>query len=70
MNPMLRAGGFLAVALLTCVAWLVHYSGNAVARAADQVMRDEVDRGYFSGVVRISRRGQVIFELAYGQADV
>ncbi len=66
---MLRAGGFLAAALLVCTAWLAHYSGNAVARAAGRVMQDEVTRGHFSGVVRISRRGQVIFEKAYGLAD-
>jgi CubicO group peptidase (beta-lactamase class C family) len=60
---------FLGGALLFCSGWLIYYSGNAVARAADKVMRDEVARGNFSGAVLMSRDGQVIFEKAYGEAD-
>jgi CubicO group peptidase (beta-lactamase class C family) len=60
---------FLAGALLVCSGWLFYYSGNAVVRAADKVMQDEVARGNFSGSVLMSRNGRVIFEKAYGAAD-
>ena len=60
---------FLGGALLVCCGWLFYYSGNALVRAADKVMQDEVTRGNFSGTVRMSRDGKVIFEKAYGEAD-
>jgi CubicO group peptidase (beta-lactamase class C family) len=60
---------FLGAAIVGCSGWMVYYSGGAVARAADEVMRDEVARGDFSGTVLVSRDGQSIFEKSYGLAD-
>ncbi len=64
-----RATLFLLGAVVCCAAWLVFYSSGAVARAADSLMRAEVERGRFSGVVLVSREGKTLFQRAYGMAD-
>jgi D-alanyl-D-alanine carboxypeptidase len=69
MRLRVPAGTFLGAVVLASAAWLTHYSAGELAREADKVMRDEVERGSFSGVALISRGGRVLFEKAYGLAD-
>ncbi|HEY4211912.1 MAG TPA: serine hydrolase domain-containing protein [Steroidobacteraceae bacterium] len=64
-----RATLFMLGAVVCCAAWLVFYSHGTLARAADSVMRAEVERGRFSGVVLVRRDGKTLFERAYGIAD-
>jgi CubicO group peptidase (beta-lactamase class C family) len=60
---------FLGVAIIGCGAWLAFYSTGTFARAADQLMRREVERGHFSGTVLISRGPNVLFVKGYGLAN-
>jgi len=60
---------FLGVTIIACGAWLAFYSTGTFARAADQLMQREVERGHFSGTVLISRDANVLFAKGYGLAD-
>jgi len=60
---------FLGAVVLGSAAWLAHYATGEIAREADKVMQDEVERGFFSGLALIGRGGRVVFEKAYGLAD-
>jgi CubicO group peptidase (beta-lactamase class C family) len=62
-------GVFLATVIIACVGWLAFYAHGAVAREANKYMVGQVERGFFSGTVLISRDGQVLFEHAYGMAN-
>ena len=68
MRVRLSSGTFLAVVVVACCGWLAFYARGATARDVDKVMEREVGRG-FSGVVLLKRRGEVIFEHAYGFAN-
>lgn len=63
-----RGALFLGAAITLCSAWLVFYSSGTFARAADQVMQRELQRGHFSGTVLISRGSHVLFAKGYGLA--
>ena len=60
---------FLATVIAASCGWLAFYAHGALARAADNIMQGQVDRGSFSGAVLVSRAGKVLFEHAYGMAD-
>jgi CubicO group peptidase (beta-lactamase class C family) len=60
---------FLGFAVAACGAWLVVYAAGTFDRAADRLMRREVERGHFSGAVSISRGTQVLFSKGYGLAN-
>ena len=60
---------FLAAVIVACVAWLAFYSRGAMGREANKRMEQQVEHGFFSGVVLASRDGKVIFERAYGMAN-
>jgi CubicO group peptidase (beta-lactamase class C family) len=64
-----RSTLFLVFAVVACGAWLVVYAAGSFARAADRLMRREVDRGHFSGAVLISRGTKVLFTKGYGLAN-
>ena len=66
----LPATALLGVTLVACSAWLAFYARGRTARAAAQVMQEEVARGNFNGVVLVSQRGRTLFQAAYGFADV
>ncbi len=60
---------FLGFALLACGAWLAVYASGTFDRAADQLMRREVEHGNFSGTVLISRGSRVLFAKGFGLAN-
>lgn len=62
-------GAFLAVIIAASCAWLVFYAHGVVAREANKRMERQVEKGFFSGTVLVSRAGKVIFERAYGMAN-
>lgn len=70
MKIRVHGGGvFLAAMIVACVGWLAFYARGAVAREANRYMVGQVERGFFSGAVLISRNGKVLFERAYGMAN-
>jgi CubicO group peptidase (beta-lactamase class C family) len=69
MKLRLSGGTFLAAMIFACVGWLVLYSRGTTAREANKMMAQQVERGFFSGVVLMSRDGNVLFEHAYGMAN-
>lgn len=56
-----RGALFLGAAIIVSGAWLAFYSTGTFARAADQLMQREVERGHFNGTVLISRGAHVLF---------
>jgi CubicO group peptidase (beta-lactamase class C family) len=69
MKARFSGGIFLSAVVVACSAWLMYYSTGAVARAADKILQREAAGGRFTGVVLISRGGNVLFEKAYGLAN-
>ncbi len=60
---------FLAAVMVASSAWLAFYASGATAREANKFVEAQVEKGYFSGAVLVSRNGKVIFQRAYGMAD-
>jgi CubicO group peptidase (beta-lactamase class C family) len=65
----LSGGVFLAVVIAASCAWLIFYAHGELAREANRRMERQVEKGFFSGAVLISRNGSVLFEQAYGMSD-
>src|SRR5271156_5005848 len=60
----------LGAALIGCSLWLWLRSTHQMAHDLDAYMRTQVQNSHFSGVVLVSRAGDVLFEGGYGLADV
>ncbi len=69
MKIRVSGGTFLAAVIVASIAWLAFYARGAVAREANKLMEAQVERGFFSGAVLVSRDGKVLFERAYGMAN-
>ena len=66
---MTRRGGML-VALLLCLGTPASAYDPALAARLDALVRPYADDNRFSGAILVARDGQVLFDQAYGMADV
>lgn len=70
MTPLLRGVAFVLAAVAACSALLWVYSAGQMGREMERLIQLEISRAHFSGVVLVSRGGEILFEKAYGLANV
>jgi CubicO group peptidase (beta-lactamase class C family) len=70
MRMSILAPAFLLLALIMCALFLWRRSSGQIGREADAYLRMQVHNSHFSGAVLVARNNRVLFEQAYGYANI